>query len=305
MLYETLINSQAENRQNLIQFPNPPMGGITIVIKNQQFHQVLDGTGWVHPDRKRQYLALFANVLKKHKVKDSIININISDHPQNGYFNFCRQIGNSKQFLLPNHRFTEDDTIPSKTFDDTIKYIREKHVPQDSRKAQFYTNCVPHKPKVDYFKYALKNPQICSGYVYGGSTHKYLNLPNTFVNELKAAGLAGEQKDPFETHNNYKYVIYNDGNTLSDRMRLLLCTDAVIVKKQTPYEEFYSYLLKPDINYVEYKNVEDLTQVFYSLQSKQVLCKTIRENNALFVDTYLKYDVILEYVANLINALCA
>ncbi len=281
------------------------MGGITIVIKNQQFREVLDGRGWVHPDRKRQYLALFTNVLKKHKLPDSTININISDHPQNGYFNFCRTIGNSKQFLLPNHRFTEDDTIPSKTFDETINYIRTKHVPHDSRNAQFYTNCVPHAPKVDYFIYALKNPQICSGYVYGGSTHKYLNLQPTLVNELKAKGLAGEAKDPFETHNNYKYVIYNDGNTLSDRMRLLLCTDAVIVKKQSPYEEFFSYLLKPDINYVEYKTVDDLQTVYNLLESDPDHCANIRKNNAAFVDTYLKYDVILEYVANLINALYA
>jgi hypothetical protein len=279
------------------------MGGITIVIKNLQFHRVIDGSGWVHPDRKRQYLALFTNVLKKYKLPDSTININISDHPQNGYFNFCRQTGNSKQFLIPNHRFTEDDTIPSKTFDETISYLREKHVPYDSRKAQFYTNCVPHLPKVDYFKYALKNQQICSGYVYGGSTHKYLNLPIAFVQELKAAGLAGETKDPFDTHNNYKYVIYNDGNTLSDRMRLLLCTDAVIVKKHSPYEEFFSYLLKPNINYIEYKNVDELQTVYNTLESDPTLCATIRRNNAEFVDTYLKYDVILEYVANLINAL--
>jgi hypothetical protein len=281
------------------------MGGITIVIKNQQIHQVLDGAGWVHPDRKRQYLALFTNVLKKHNLRDSIININISDHPQNGYFNFCRYISNSKQFLLPNHRFTEDDTIPSKTFDETINYIRGKHVPHESRKAQFYTNCVPHNSKVDYFRFALKNTKICGGYVYGGSTHKYLNLPTTFVQELKANGLAGEAKDPFETHNNYKYVIYNDGNTLSDRMRLLLCTDAVIVKKQTQYEEFYSYLLKPNINYVEYKNVDDLQNIYNTLETNPRLCKNIRKNNAEFVDTYLKYDVILEYVANLINALFA
>jgi len=305
MLYEELINSQKQNKHNLIQFPNPPMGGCTIVIKNQIVRQVIDGTGWVHPDRKRQYLALLTNVLQKHKLPDSTLNINLLDHPQNGYFNFCRTIGNSKQFLLPNHRFTEDDTIPTKTFDETITYIRDKHIPQDSRKAQFYTNCVPNGNKVDYFKYALRNPNICAGYVYGGSTHKYLNLPQNFVNELKAQGLAGEAKDPFETHTKYKYVLYNDGNTLSDRMRLLLCTDAVIVKKMTPYEEFYSYLLKPNSNYVTYKNIEELAPLFVKLESDPTLCAHIRQNNAEFVDTYLKYDVILEYVANLINALYA
>ena len=45
--------------------------------------------------------------------------------------------------------------------------------------------------------------------------------------------MAGENAVPFIKHSDYKYVLYNDGNTLSDRTRLLLCLNSVIIKKKS------------------------------------------------------------------------
>jgi hypothetical protein len=234
MLFREIIDKQKIHKKDLKN--KTPRDGITIVIENQKIREALDGTGFVHPNRKSQYLALFNNVLSKYKLPNSNININLSDHPMDGYFNFCRIKDNNKQFLLPNHRFTKDDIIRNtQNFDEVVKYIRSKLVPYVSRKSKFYTNCIPHNSKTPYLKYTIENPTICDAYVYGGSVHKFFSLDPVFINRLTEMGMVGIKPVPFETHNNYKYVIYNDGNTLSDRMRLLLCTDAVIVRKKKQF----------------------------------------------------------------------
>ena len=49
--------------------------------------------------------------------------------------------------------------------------------------------------------------------------------------------MVGEDYSYWINHLDYKYVLYTDGNTLSDRLRLLLTTNSVIIKKSnSPYE---------------------------------------------------------------------
>lgn len=304
MKYSEIIEQQTSCKHMLNRGISPPPGGFTIIIKGNKIHDIIKGGGWVHPARLQQFKQLFENCLQKYKLPDANININLSDHPISGIFNFCRNNNAYNQFLLPNHRFTNDDILPiGITFDKTIDYLRSKWVPFESRSSTFYTNCIPHPSKVDYFQYALHNRDICKGYIYGGTVHKYVHLSPTFINELKVADLAGEAHMPFEEHLTHKYVIYNDGNTLSDRMRLLLNTDAVIVRKTSLYEEFYTYLLKPSVHYIPYESTNQLREIFNTLESNPILSSTIRDNNRAFVDTYLTYDTILAYVANLMNAL--
>lgn len=306
MLFKEILDQQINSKQYLInKIQAPPIAGISIVISNNRIQQIVNGEQ-VHSGRRKQYVALIEKTLLKYKVKNSLLNINLADEPIDGHFNFCRKIGNSRQFLLPNHRFTNDDIIFStETYDDIVKLIRNsRQDPYESRKSQFYTNCIPHKSKVDYFAFAVKNPAICTGFIYSNSSHKTLSLTKEFIRDLELQNLIGDLPALFEEHLKYKYVIYNDGNTLSDRMRLLLLTDSVIVRKSSPYEEFYSYLLKPDQNYIQYNNVEELPEIHKRLEADIPLCNSIRKNNQQFVDTYLKYDNILEYVANLINGVC-
>jgi hypothetical protein len=304
MKYLEIIEQQKSCRHLLNRSISPPLCGFTIVIKGNKIQEIVKGPGWVHPTRLQQYSQLFQNCLEQHSLPDANININLQDHPIIGVFNFCRNLNSYGQFLLPNHRFTNDDILPiGITFDKTIEYLRSKWTPYESRISSFYTNCIPHPSKVDYFKYALNNKDMCKGYVYGGTVHKYVQLDTDFIDKLKASGLAGETHMPFEEHLKYKYVIYNDGNALSDRMRLLLNTDAIIIRKSSPYEEFYTYMLKPHVNYIDYTASDELLKIFNNLEHNTELTNTIRNNNKDFVDTYLQYDVILEYIANLMNTL--
>jgi hypothetical protein len=284
---------------------------IIIQIKNNQIINIIDGPGYIHPSRKNQYIRLIENVIKKHNLKDGNININLGDHPKEGVFNFCRNKNNNKCFLLPNMRFTYDDIKLSSswirdenpTFEETSNYLQKYHKQYDFKDKcnKFYTLCIPHKSKIDYFKVALNNVNMCDGYIYGGSCHKYLNNSKEFIDKCISNGLAGEHFKFFIEHFKYKYLIYNDGNTLSDRTRLLLNVNSVIIKIKSQYEEFYSYLLKNNENYIEYTRNDELSGIYNKLEEDTELCNKIINNNINFINNILTYDNILEYTAHLLN----
>ena len=48
----------------------------------------------------------------------------------------------------------------------------------------------------------------------------------------------------------FKYLIYTDGNALSDRMRLYLNSKAITFMYKPAYEEFYSSLISNMNNYI-------------------------------------------------------
>lgn len=268
--------------------------------------------GFVHPTRKKQYIALINNVLLKYKLKNGNININLSDHPKKGFLNFCRKI-NENYFLLPNMRFTLNDIKIDeyfhqdkfKNYDDEANYISNLHnlYPFNNKLNKFYTSCIPHITKIPYFIYGIDNKDIIDGHIYGGSVHKYLNFPENLIKKFKDLNLASENYHYFIEHFKYKYIIYNDGNTLSDRIKLMLNVNSVIIKKKSPYEEFYSYLLKDNINYIEYENENELRNIHNKLDNDERLCLQIIENNKKFVNEILTYDNILKYTADLLNIL--
>jgi len=305
-LFNEIIQQQVDNKQHYVRSVSPPSGGICIIIKNNEIYNIVDGCGWVHPTRKMQYSSLITNVINKYVLKDCNININLSDHSKSGCFNFCRLKNNNTQFLLPNHRFTKDDIcidnneMKYDNFNQQKSYIFDRKI--IVKKNKIFTSCIPHRSKVDYFSYALKNNDICEGYCYTGSTHKLMHLTNDMYNNLKEKGMAGEKYSHWINHLNYKYVLYNDGNTLSDRLRLLLTSNAVIIRPSgSPYEEFYSYLLKHNQNYVEYSNINELRSIHNELESNSKLYDKIIENNVGFVNKYLDYEQILLYTYSIIN----
>lgn len=285
---------------------------IIIQIKNNKICNIIDGLGFVHPTRKKQYIALINNVLLKYKLKDGNININLSDHPQKGCLNFCRKI-NENYFILPNMRFTLNDIKIDeyfyqdkfKNYDDEANYISNLHnfYPFNNKLNKFYTSCIPHMTKIPYFIYGIDNKDIIDGHIYGGSCHKYLKLPENLIKKFKDLNLASENYHYFIEHFKYKYIIYNDGNTLSDRIKLMLNVNSVIIKKKSPYEEFYTYLLKDNINYIEYENENELRNIHNKLENDENLCLQIIENNKKFVNEILTYDNILKYTADLLNIL--
>ena len=83
----------------------------------------------------------------------------------------------------------------------------------------------------------------------------------------------------------------------------MLNVNSVIIKKKSPYEEFYSYLLKDNINYIEYQNENELRNLHNKLENDEKLCLQIIENNKKFVNEILTYDNILKYTADLLNIL--
>lgn len=335
-----IIDDQVRQKSLLVKDVRPPEGGISIVIRNNIIKSVENGNGWIYPQRKHSYIIFFENLLSKHQIIDCNININISDdYPKSGFFNFCRlrsdalscfrpdfkhpkvslknliyfSKGSSGQFLLPNSRFTTDDVKLSEeefkndTFDDTTTYLQSKHqfYPFDQKFPKIYTSCVPHKSKLDYLKFSLLN-NFCDGYAYIGPPHGIKDASRELINGLIQRGMAGSHFIPFLDHIKYKYILYNDGNTLSDRMRLLLNLNSVILKKRSPYEEFYSYLLQDRVNYIEYSIEKDLEEILIFLEKSSEgseLSKNIIKNNRKFVREVLNYESILLYTALLLNRL--
>lgn len=306
-LFQEILKNQIRHKAYYRINNTPPIGGILLTIKNNLIDNIIDGPGHVHPIRKEQYISLIKNVLKKYILKNCIIKINLCDIPQEGCFGFCKKIGDNKCFLLPNHRFTNDDIKLDYNdegfcnFNYQKEYIRTKYKTTQINKV--YTSCIPQRSKIDYFVYTLNNRDICDGWAYTGNPHGKVHLSNDLYKTLKDNNLAGETHVSWINHLNYKYVLYNDGNTLSDRMRLLLSTNSIIIYKQSKYEEFYSYKLKNKINYIEYQDTSEIREIIqYNEKTNEY--NNIAKNNSLFVDTYLDYDEILLYTFLLINNVC-
>ena len=61
-LYYEIINQQVNNKQHYVRGISPPNGGICIIIQNNNIYNIVDGGGWVHPTRKKQYTSLIRAV---------------------------------------------------------------------------------------------------------------------------------------------------------------------------------------------------------------------------------------------------
>lgn len=306
-LYKEIIEQQKRNKKYYKINNNPPNSGILIIIKNNNIDEIKNGNGFVHPTRKKQYTELIKNVLLKYTLHDCYIKINLSDNPVIGSFGFCRKKNDNKCFLLPNHRFTKDDikidhnNIEFDNFDNQKKYIHSKK--KECQIHKVYTSCIPHNSKLSYFTYALNNQDICYGWAYIGGCHGKVDMSNELCEELKKKNMAGEKHVEWIEHLKYKYILYNDGNTLSDRMRLLLCSNSIIIYKSTDYEEFYTYKIKNNVNYVEYNNNSEI-RVIIEKNERTKEYENIIKNNEIFVNTYLSYEEILLYTYLIIKEIC-
>ena len=77
----------------------------------------------------------------------------------------------------------------------------------------------------------------------------------------------------------------------------------IIKSSSSPYEEYYSYILKNNINYVEYSNINEIRNIYNKLEDNPKLYNEIIENNKIFINKYLDYEEILLYTYNIINGL--
>jgi len=307
--FQKILCEQINNRAHYVGGPNPPKWGISVNIKDNTIVEVINHTIANNKVRISQYIKLLENTLKVHRIKDCYVNIQIRDTPVKGYFNFCRNV-NSKTgvFLLPNHRFQQDDTKIldekniTETYNEEKALIISKNIPFETKQSAIYTSSSFQPARTNYYSYAL-NHLFCKGVLYYNEAKSPVP-PAHFLNRLAQKNLVSTTFVPFIAHTDYKYTLYTDGNTLSDRMRLLLCLNSVIIRKSSTYEEFYTYKLSNYINYIEYNEEEELEQIYQTLENDKPLCNKIIDNNKQFIETTLTYENILQYTADLINGIC-
>ena len=210
-LYSNILHKQIENKSKYIKNIIPNTKDIlSIKIQNNIINEIY-GLDKYEPVRTTRYKKLIENVCLKYELPDCVININISDFPVKGVLNFCRSKESLDYFLIPNHKFTNDNIkINGRTFDN---FNEQKTYIQQSHKSELipkiYTSCVPHKSKVEYFKFALQNKDICDGYCYIGPPHKLCNnaMSIEMANKLVENKLAGYDYVEWSEHLKYKFSI--------------------------------------------------------------------------------------------------
>lgn len=240
-MFKYIIKEQEKHKEIYISGLHPPEAGISIQIKNNTIADIQDGENLMQNVRKAQYVQLIKNTLGANIVKDCYININLRDKPVKGCFNFCRKLDSVGFFLLPNQRFTKDDVqiINSKketpTHTEQVSLIRSRNTPYETKINKFYTAGSPFGFRRPYFEYASIH-SFCEGAAYlpqGGS-----RISPSFLQSMRQHDMITRKYVPFIRHTDYKYIVYLDGNTLSDRMRLLLCINSVIVRKKANGKSF-------------------------------------------------------------------
>lgn len=309
--FHSILYQQELNKHHLIKEIKTPPKGFTIIIKNNELYHIVCDVDKKYQKRKKQYLAFFEYLLKYNTIKDCILNINIGEFPMDGYFNFCRLVDNSNQFLLPNFRFTFDD-IPidppyvASTYQDTKILISKNDYSFHSKKNKIFNISFIHPNKLKYFEYALTHP-FCEGKLYIGEKYKNFHLDNSFnlntnlITKLKNNNMITNEFIPFKKHFDYKYILINNGNTMSDKMRILLNLNCIIIKEKSKYEEFYSPNLKNKENYFEFSNYEELENIYTYLENNLNVCIRMIKKNKKFARTTLDYKNILKYTELLIN----
>ena len=311
-MFEKIINEQKQQKTHYINGPNPPEAGISIEIKDNKIVKVIDGANLEQQVRRQQYIDLIINTMKGNSINDCFVNINLRDIPKPGYFNFCRNLGKADEFLLPNQRFTKDDIkivdidtiLP--TFNEQRRLIRSLTIPFENKISKFFTMTSPFSIRRPYIHYALENLDICDATLHVTPTQTMTPHISELATKCKMHKMLTRRCMPFIAHNNYKYVLYIDGTTISDRMRLLLCLNSVVIKKSTTpkWEEFYSFKLKSEVNYISYCDESELRDIHRRLEGDPALCKKIIANNTRFINNILTYENIMKYTADLINAVC-
>ena len=274
---------------------------LTIILKDNKIKQVLQShRGFFYPKRKENYI----------KIKDGIININIGDLPKQGMFNFSREIG-SEYFLLPNFRFLDDDIIINKNkhfnnFQEQYEYlfeIRKQHNYESKLNKVYFSGGVTKAVRQEYYQKCIEQPDKYKGILYceKDNVKKMTDLLKKYYREND---ILTETFIPYENTLQYKYLLYIDSeHSISDRMRLLLASGSVIIKKNSLFEEFYYYLLKDTQNYYSIKTLDELDNIYKNLETTIPINNQMKmiENNTEFVKNHLNYDNIINYTANILN----
>lgn len=274
-----------------------------IVIKNNEIIESINN-GSIWEQRYIGYHRMIENCLKENIIKNCTIKIALGDQPIKGYFNFSRKINEEGYFLIPNFRFVIDNVVNTEYYNyknecldwnHTIDYIYSNDIIpfEDKLNKMIFIGGNQNVQRRKYFDLLYNNPDtIYDGYLWTKKTDK-----------LEKIGKSGRNFIHFKTHFDYKYSIYFDGITNSDRFRLLLLLNSVPFYCKSPYEEFYTHLLNPNVNYIEFSDVNELQNIFYECNNNNEKCKNIINNNKQFIKNSLTATNIYKYIADLLNKL--
>ena len=254
-----------------------------------------NNNGW--QTRALAYKKLIELVLEKYQIKDCSLKISLGDYPKVGYFQFSKPKNTNKSFLLPNFRFIYDNIVDNKN----IYYSKIEDLKSWNEVKHFISNNdIDFDKKRDSFYFAGGRMDRV-----GTQRNKYFKLMNE-NNSLFQGNFSVNNKDsfiPFSKHFEYKFIIYLDGETLSIRMRLLLLMNSIPFYCTSQYEELYSKMLKHEINYIQFDDVNELNDVYNKYKSNHQLFTNIIQNNKNFTNNILTFENLLKYTADLINNL--
>lgn len=290
--------------------------GIRIRIKNNQLEWVGKNKtdGWIW--RSRGYLGLIQDVLDSYKVPDIDFIISLCDFPISGHrpprlqlpvFSFCKT-SKEKCILIPFTRIGRDDVPLSGTIKNSwnswhkwpswnqvseeIKIINSNFSWDNKDKRCFFIghSYAWNDCRINFCQKTLQYPDKLDGRI------SFLTEHSQHLSEGPLKPLIG-QWVPMIEYPKYKYLMHLDGNTASERLRLLLAFDSVTIKHESPYYEFYYPLLEAGKHYVLVN--EDLSNLILKLDELEddpKLCRYISDEGMKFANETLSYQNILRYV---------
>jgi hypothetical protein len=310
--YNCIIEQQLQYKERYINQHILAQDVLSLQIQNN----TIISAKWtvIHPKRKLQFMQMIIDIIAKFRIKDGFVNINVADFPINGCFNFCQPKNLPIGFLIPNHRFAYNDFEISsnsskslRNHDDIIRFfqVQNASIPFQSKVPKLFSNGgLWYDQRLEFVKYALDNLDVCDFYAHNHPVHKFGTQINTNdLQKIFSCGKGGSVHQPFDVHNQYKYILYVDGNALADRMRLLLMLNSVPIVLKSKWKEFYTDILVPYENFIPCERVTDIRSIVESLEKNPERSMRIIENNQKFVKEKFQYEHILKYAAELINGL--
>ena len=263
--------------------------------------------------RMPAYLQLVDDILLYHSVPDTVVVIDTSDHPQSRIsFNFNRRHGDSFIMMLPNHRFAVNDIpvaagMKSKKWNPTLKALLQlsQQAPYASRDDRLFMDGIPHRDKKLYFDIACRQPDVATAYIHAGSVHfeRLMRGEEQRLECYRQAGLLLNTTVPFATHNlRHKFLVYAHGNSLSDRLRLLLPSGSVVFKPDEDRTEFFRAVLQPYRHYIPVaRDYSDLLEKRQWALAHPQACERMVRASRQFAEDFLEYSNVMAYAGRLLT----
>lgn len=289
---------------------------LRIKIRSNNIVSVQKNSDTMETTRVRGYVALIEDTLKFHKIPDMEFLISLPDFPISYFrqpgadipiFSFCKR-EDHRTALLPFPRFGRDEVNLSycklswsdwPSWEKVVENITALNATAPWEKKLSKAIFAGHAydwagSRIRYGMYALEAPDIFESYI--------TDTPQgtDYIKETELKRLIGNPI-PMAQYVRYKYLMHIDGNTSSERLRYLLAFNSVVIKTDSPWYEFYYPLLKPLEHYVPIKpELDDLMDTIHALEANPHVAQHIAENGVQFVKEKLRYQNVLQYVAEIL-----